>query len=70
MTKPTEVERLRAAFTRALPNDRRPKRLSTRARHAIDRIVDVLESDEIAASDRVALEGARAALEQYAGGPR
>lgn len=48
-----------------LPPDRRPKRLSTRAQHAVDRIADVLEHDEIDGTDRVALEDARAALEKY-----
>lgn len=49
----------------ASPKVRRPKRLTTRAQHAIDAIANVLESDEIADGDRVALEDARAALETY-----
>ncbi|MFE9192024.1 hypothetical protein ACFYL6_20705 [Micromonospora sp. NPDC007208] len=52
-------------FAGVLRPDRRPKRLTTRARHAIDAIANVLESDEIDASDRVALEDARAALDKY-----
>lgn len=59
------VEAVRAAFERHMPKRRRPKRLTTRAQHAIDAIADVLESDRIGGSDRVALEGARAALDKY-----
>lgn len=65
MTTAPRVE-VRAVLGRVLPTDRRPRRLDTRARHAIDRIVDVLESGQIDGSDRVALEDARAVLERYA----
>lgn len=56
------------ALDAALGKVRRPKKLTTRAQHAIDAIADVLESDEIEASDRVTLEDARAALESYTTG--
>lgn len=61
---PTDA--ISAILDDAVGKTRRPKRLTTRAQHAIDAIADVLESDQIDGTDRVTLEDARAALDRYA----